>query len=65
MGVGVGERTKTVVVFLASRIPQGQLDVLAVNLDVGNIVFEDGGDVDLGRRVSKNSSGGDGVKKCG
>lgn len=47
VGVGVRERTETVVIFLASRIPKGQLDVLAVNLDIGDIVLENGGDVDL------------------
>lgn len=50
VGIGVREGAETVVIFLASRIPKGQLDVLAVNLDVGDIVFENGGDVDLERR---------------
>jgi len=45
--IGVGERAESVVVFLAGGIPQGQLDVLAVDLDIGDVVFEDGGDVDL------------------
>jgi hypothetical protein len=45
--VGVGERAETVVIFLASGIPKGELHVLAVHLDVGNIVLENGGDVDL------------------
>ena len=45
--VWVGERPETVVVFLAGRIPERELDVLAVNLDVGDVVLEDGGDVDL------------------
>lgn len=45
--VGVGERSETVIIFLASRIPEGQLDVLVVNLDVGDVVLENGGDVDL------------------
>ena len=52
MGVGVGQRTESVVIFLASRIPKGQLDVLAVNLDIGNVVLEDGGDVDLERGLA-------------
>lgn len=47
MRVGVRERAETVIVLLTSSIPEGQLHVLAVNLDVGDIVFEDGGDVDL------------------
>lgn len=45
--VGVRQRTESVVVFLASSIPKGQLDVLAVDLDVGDVVLEDGRDVDL------------------
>jgi hypothetical protein len=45
--IGVGERAKSVVVFLASGVPQGQLDVLAVDLDIRHVVLEDGGNVDL------------------
>lgn len=48
MGIGVGQRTEAVIVFLSSRIPQGQLDVFAINLDIGDIIFEDSGDIDLG-----------------
>jgi hypothetical protein len=32
---------------LASRIPKSKLDVLAVDLNIGDIVLEDSGDVDL------------------
>jgi len=49
VGVGVGERAETVVIFLAGGIPEGELDVLAIDLDVGDVVFEDSGDVDLRR----------------
>jgi hypothetical protein len=45
--VGVRERAETVVILLASGIPEGELDVLAVNLDIGDVVLENGGDVDL------------------
>lgn len=45
--IGVRQGAETVVVLLASRIPKSQLDMLAVNLDVGDIVLEDGGDIDL------------------
>ena len=48
--VGVGEGSEPVIIFLSSRIPQGQLDVLVVDLDIGDIVLENGGDVDLERR---------------
>lgn len=51
--VGVGERAETVVILLAGSIPEGELDVLAVDLDVGDVVFEDGGDVDLQRASSQ------------
>lgn len=47
MRVGVGEGAQTVVIFLASSIPKGQFDVLAIDLYVGNIVLKDGGHVDL------------------
>jgi hypothetical protein len=45
--VGVRERTETVVILLTSSIPQGELDVLSVNLYIGDIVLEDGRNVDL------------------
>jgi hypothetical protein len=48
--IGVGERAETVVIFLASGIPEGELDVLAVNLDIGDVVLENGGNVDLEQR---------------
>jgi len=47
MRVGVGEGSETVVVFLAGRIPKCQLNVLAVNLDIGNVVLEYSWDVNL------------------
>ena len=47
MGVGVRKGTKAVVVFLASRIPESQLDVLAIDLDIGDVVLKDGGNIDL------------------
>ena len=47
MGVGVAEGPETVVVFLAGGIPKGQLDVLAIDLDIGDVVLEHGWDVHL------------------
>jgi hypothetical protein len=47
MRVRVGERAQSVVIFLASGIPKGELDVLAIDFDIGDVVLEDGGDVDL------------------
>lgn len=55
--VRVRERSETVIIFLASRIPQGQLNVLVVNLNVGDIVLENGGDVDLERNYTSASRG--------
>ena len=46
--VRVRERTQTVVVFLTGGIPEGKLHMAAIDLDIGNVVLEDGGDVDLG-----------------
>lgn len=45
--VGVGQRAQTVVIFLACGIPEGELNVLAVNLYIGNVVLENSGHVDL------------------
>lgn len=45
--VGVTEGSESVVILLSGGIPQRQLDVLAINLDVGDIVLKDSGDVDL------------------
>ncbi len=56
MGVGVGERTKTVVVLLASGIPKGELNMLSVDLDIGNVVFENGRDVDLQKKGNEQGS---------
>ena len=52
MGVGVTERAETIVVLLSGRIPQGKLDVLSIDFDVGHIVLEHGGDIDLTGDVS-------------
>ena len=47
MRVRVGQRSKTIVIFLSSGIPKSQFNVLAVNLDVGNVIFKDGRNVNL------------------
>lgn len=47
MGVRVGQRTETVVIFLTRRIPKGEFNVLAIHFDIGDVVLEDGRDVDL------------------
>lgn len=50
MRVRVGERSEPIVVFLTRRIPKSELNVLAINLDIGDVVLEDSGDVDLRER---------------
>jgi hypothetical protein len=49
--VGVRKRAETVVIFLASSIPESELDVLAVHFDIGDVVLENGGDIDLLRQT--------------
>jgi hypothetical protein len=45
--VRVGQRAQTVVVLLTGGIPQRQLDMLAIDLDIGDVVLEDGRNIDL------------------
>jgi hypothetical protein len=47
MRVRVAQRAETIIIFLASGIPQGQFHVLAVDFNVGNIVLEHSGNVNL------------------
>lgn len=47
VGIWVRQRPQTVVVLLTGRIPQRQLDVLSIDLYIGDVVLEDGRDVDL------------------
>ena len=64
MGVGVTERAETVVVLLASRIPQGELNVLSVHFDVGHIVLEHGGDINLNNGASDGGTKNSNVARC-
>ena len=43
--LGVGERAQAVVVLLAGRVPQAEVNRLAVHHDVGRVVVKDGRDV--------------------
>jgi hypothetical protein len=45
VGLGIRERPETVVIFLASGIPQAEVDRLAVDHDICGVVVEDCGDV--------------------
>ena len=47
MRIRVTQRAETVIIFLASGIPQSQLNVLAVDFNIGNIVLKNGRDVHL------------------
>ena len=50
----IGKRMKKqniLVVLLTSGIPQRQLDLFTVNLDIGDIVFEHGRNVDFGEHA--------------
>jgi len=47
VGVRVREGAETVVIFLASRIPQGELHRLAIDIDLGNVILENSGHIDL------------------
>jgi hypothetical protein len=45
--IRVAQRAETIIIFLASGIPQGQFNMFAINFDIGNIVLEDGRNVNL------------------
>lgn len=47
MRIGIGEWTKTIIVFLSGGIPKSKFDMLAIHFYVCNVVFKHGGDVDL------------------
>lgn len=47
MGVGVREWSQAIVIFLPGGIPKSQLNVLPIDFNIGNVVLEDGGHVDL------------------
>jgi len=46
--IGIAQWPQAIVVFLTSRIPKSEFDVLSIHLDVCYVVLEDGGNVDLG-----------------
>lgn len=47
VGVWVAEWAEAVVVFLTGGIPQRELDVFSINLNVCNVVLKDGRDINL------------------
>jgi hypothetical protein len=52
VGVGVREGSQTIIVFLSGCIPQCQLNVLSINLDICYIVLKDSRNIDL--RITEN-----------
>ena len=56
MRVGVTERAETIIVLLSSRIPQGKLNMLSIDLDIGYVVLEHGGDINLAGGTSDNDT---------
>jgi hypothetical protein len=54
--VGVGQRAKSVVILLTGGIPKGKFDMLSIDFNIGNIIFEDGWDVDLEENTGKLGS---------
>ena len=47
VGLRVRQWAKTIVVLLTSSIPEGQLNMLSVDLYIGDVVLEHGGNIDL------------------
>jgi hypothetical protein len=47
MRVGVTQWAETVIILLSRSIPQGKLNVLPIDFDIGNIVLEHSGDINL------------------
>lgn len=53
VGLGVGQRAKTVVLLLARGVPQIEADGAAVHADLGAVVVEDGGNVLFGKGAGR------------
>jgi hypothetical protein len=47
MRVGIGKRAEAVIIFLTRSIPKGQLNVFAIDLDIGDVILKDSGDIYL------------------
>lgn len=52
MGIGITEWAETVIVLLSGRIPQGKLNVLPIDFDIGHIVLEHSGNINLASSTS-------------
>jgi hypothetical protein len=65
--IRITQRAETIIVLLASGIPQSQLNVLAINFDIGNIVLKHRRDVDLSfavRLCSARTQENDDLREC-
>jgi hypothetical protein len=65
--IRITQRAETIIVLLAGGIPQSQLDVLAINLDIGNIVLKHRRDVHLSfyvRLCSARTHEKDDLREC-
>lgn len=40
VGLGVGERTKTIIIFLSGGIPETEVDGLSIDHDIGRVVVK-------------------------
>lgn len=49
--IGVRQGAQAVVIFLSSSIPKRELNMLSVDLDIGDVVLKDGRDVHLVRKI--------------
>ena len=61
MGIGITQGSKSIIVFLSRSIPKGQFDVFSIYFNVCDVIFKDGGHVDLltivsSQRTKKNPS---------
>jgi hypothetical protein len=54
--IRITQRAETIIILLAGGIPQSQLNVLAIDFDIGNIVLKHRWDVDLCFAVKLYSS---------
>lgn len=54
----VGKRAKSIIIFLTSCIPKRQLYSFTVNFDIGDIVLEDGWNINLKNDVMESKVSG-------
>jgi hypothetical protein len=47
MRIRIGKRAETVIIFLSSSIPQSQFYMLSIDFDIGDVIFENGGNINL------------------